>query len=83
MFYDAKAAPSLGLYVEPDFQGLVIFDGRAPRILLQYNQHDDLRLSELIFRDEQQRTQAKLSGGRGGSSLQLQGEDGERTFHAP
>ena len=83
VLYDERSIPGLALYVAPDSQGLVISGGDVPRIHLRYNQHDDAQLSELVFRDEQKRTQATLSGGRAGASLELYRPDGERTFQAP
>jgi len=83
VLYGPRGTPGLALYVEPDSQGLVISDGRGPRIHLSNNQHDDTPLSELIFHDEQKGTQATLRGGRGGASLNLYRPNGERAFQAP
>jgi hypothetical protein len=83
VLYDAEGTPGLSLYAAEDAQGLVISGGNVPRIHLRYNQHDDGQLSELVFQDEQKRTQAVLRGGRGGVSLNFYRADGERTFQAP
>jgi hypothetical protein len=83
VLYNPEGTPSLSLYAEPDSQGLVISGGNAPRIRLRYNQHDDGQLSELVFQDERKRTQAALSGGPAGGSLNFYRPDGESTFQAP
>lgn len=81
--YQPEGGYGLALYVDPDSQGLVVFDGQAPRLHLRYNQHDDAQLSELIFQDAQRQRQALLRGGAGGSALELYRTEGERAFRAP
>lgn len=83
VLYESEGRPGIALYLDTDSQGLVITGGGAPRIHLRYTEHDDARLSELIFRDEQRRTQAALHGGRGGVSLNLYRPDGESVFRVP
>lgn len=83
VLYEERGVPNLALYVAAESQGLVISDGDVPRIQLRYNQHDDAQLSELVFQDEQKKTQATLLGGRGGASLEFYQPDGKRTFQAP
>ncbi|NPD26450.1 hypothetical protein D7Y27_22180 [Corallococcus sp. AB004] len=82
VLYESEGHPALALYLDTDSQGLVIRGSDAPRIQLRYTEHDDARLSELIFRDEQ-RTQAALRGGSGGGALNLYRPDGESAFRTP
>ncbi|MBN9687737.1 MULTISPECIES: hypothetical protein [unclassified Corallococcus] len=82
VLYESEGHPGLALYLDTDSQGLVIRGSDAPRIQLRYTEHDDARLSELIFRDAQ-RTQAALQGGSGGGALNIYRPDGESAFRTP
>ncbi|RKI20353.1 hypothetical protein D7Y15_00830 [Corallococcus sp. AB030] len=83
VLYESEGHPGLALYLDTDSQGLVIRGSDVPRIQLRYTEHDDARLSELIFRDEQSRPQAALQGGGGGGALNLYRPDGESAFRTP
>ncbi|MBN8471077.1 hypothetical protein JYJ95_31625 [Corallococcus exiguus] len=83
VLYEPEGHPGLALYLDTDSQGLVIRGSDAPRIQLRYTEHDDARLSELIFRDGQSRPQAALQGGGGGGALNLYRADGESAFRTP
>ena len=83
VLYQSRDAPGLALYNSDESRGLVVSDGRSPRIHLRYSQHDDAELSELLFWDEQKRSQVEVSAGRGGTSMRLQNPDGQRVFSAP
>ena len=83
VLYESEGHPGLALYLDTDSQGLVIRGSDAPRIQLRYTEHDDARLSELIFRDEQRRTQAALQGGSGGGALNIYRPDGGSAFRTP
>lgn len=83
VLYTSQGAPALSLYASEEAQGLTVSDGRSPRIHLRYNQHDDAERSELLFWDERQRPRVDVTAGRGGSSLRLEGPEGQRVFSAP